>query len=175
LGLFGISGAIVFFTYCHFHFHEWNLYFRLEETGWQNHRRWFAILNPLSYVPRFFFENTIDSLNRAAVLWTAIQLVFVFLGIFKGKPSLRWEAFCLYVVSFFLFYIPLTGKANANMDSMLRYTFPVFVLLLLTHARVLPEAEFSSNQKKWGLALAVLSLAFQIWCAYRFTHGHWVA
>jgi hypothetical protein len=179
----GISGAIVFFAYCQSRFGMWDVYFKLEETGWQNHRRWFAVINPLSYVPRFFFEHSVDSLNRTAVLITGIQLVKMFpqmepkailtkTGLKKVFAS---ELFPLWIVAFTLFYIALTGKANANMDSMLRYTLPPFVLLLLIGAREEKELIRGPNRSKWLALVAIASFALQIWCAYRFLRGHWVA
>ncbi len=168
----GISGGILFFIYCHFRFGMWDLYFKLEEIGWQNHKRWFAVINPLSYIPHYFFEHSIDSLNRTAVLVTGILLVQRFPKKWPLRKVLSSELFPLWVVAFSLFYIALTGKANANMDSMLRYTLPPFILLLLMGAK---EGVGSGKRSRGLIPVAVLSFAFQIWCAYRFLHGHWVA
>ncbi|MFL5815320.1 MAG: hypothetical protein ACJ763_17215 [Bdellovibrionia bacterium] len=172
ISLAGVSGAVVFFAYCQSRFGMWNLYFQLEETGWQNHRRWFAVINPLSYVPRFFFEHSVDSLNRTAVLVTGIQLVQTFPKKQSWRKIFSAELLPLWIVAFTLFYIALTGKANANMDSMLRYTLPPFILLLLIGAR---EGTDLLKRPRWIALAAVFSFALQIWCAYRFLRGHWVA
>jgi hypothetical protein len=174
----GICGALLFFAYCQARFGRWNLYFQLEEIGWQNHRRWFAVLNPMSYVPRFFFEHSVDSLNRFAVLVTGVQLVQTFpkkelkraKENTKGSLSTLWPMWPMWSVAFVLFYIALTGKANANMDSMLRYTLPPFMLLLLLRAK-----EGPIRRTKWLWVFGILSFAVQVWCAYRFLHGRWVA
>ncbi len=171
LGAAGISGAVLFFSYCQFHFGRWNLYFELEQIGWGNERRWFAIFNPLSYVPRFFFENSWDSLNRLAVTWTAGHLIFTA----RTEWRSGWKEWPLWLTAFVLFYIPLTGKASANMDSMLRYTLPVTILLLVLQAAQSPGQSVFMRKQKWVYFVALLSFALQLWCSYRFLRGRWIA
>lgn len=168
----GVSGGLLFFAYCQHRFGMWDLYFKLEETGWQNQKRWFAVINPLSYIPHYFFEHSIDSLNRTAVFITGVQLVQTFPKKKKWRELLGSELLPLWIVAFTLFYIALTGKANANMDSMLRYSLPPFILLLLIGAR---EGVSIFKRPKGWIPLAMLSFGFQVWCAYRFLHGRWVA
>jgi hypothetical protein len=177
LGLAGISGAILFFTYCQVRFGQWDIYFKLEEIGWKNKRLWFAILNPLSYVPRFFFENSWDSLNRLAVTWTAAQLIQSARGEVRTQTQTQthWKNWALWAVAFILFYIPLTGKANANLESMLRYTLPTTLLLLIVQAAQSPDRPVFNRHRKWAVLLAAVSFALQLWCAYRFLKGGWVA
>jgi hypothetical protein len=196
------TSLIGFFYFCQVHFQDWAIYFHLEETGWQNHRLYFAILNPLTYIPHFFFEDTIQSLNKFAVTFTAFLLITIAhredrLWIRKGMRRtpvrvvelLSSRRGVLYLVSFGMFYIALTGKANSNLDSMLRYTFPCYVLFVielaeLNAARRLESASpvffagagVGNRLARVKLALCVVgSLGFQAWCIYRFTHGHWVA
>lgn len=161
LGGFAVLGAVAFFWYCRNRFGHWDIYFQLEEIGWHNHRKYFAIINPLSYIPHFFFEDTVDSFNRLSVLITALMFL-----------KFQKKSLALFAVAFFLFYIPLTGKAAANMDSMVRYTLPVFVLILVAWAQsvlVLPK-------RRWPyFAASVFGLLVQVWFAYRFLRGHWVA
>ncbi len=88
-----------------------------------------------------------------------------------------------------MFYIALTGKANSNLDSMLRYTLPSYILLVIeilllnTARRQVGEgplffagANVGNRPARIKLAAGVIfAVGFQAWCIYRFTHGHWVA
>jgi hypothetical protein len=201
VGLFVLSvmSLIGFFIFCQVHFSDWAIYFHLEETGWQNHRLYFALFNPLTYLPPVFFEDTIQSLNKASVTFTMFLLVVIVMAEWKISQikfrlrdlidffsSLRGG---LFLISFGMFYVALTGKANSNLDSMLRYTFPSYVLLvieiiLLNHARrelgegplFFAGAQVGNRRARLKLGSAVIfGIGFQAWCVYRFTHGHWVA
>ncbi|MCM2277257.1 MAG: hypothetical protein NDJ89_04220 [Oligoflexia bacterium] len=180
LGLFCTIGAIAFFAWCQQRFGEWNLYFRLEEIGWRNHRRWFAVLDPLSYIPRFFFEHTVNSFNRAAMPFTA--LLFYLAWKFEKDSATTRERLGMYFSAFMLYYIPLTGKANADMDSMIRYTLPTYILITCCLARLQTE-RFAAGKGPlftgaWRVAVtvgAIVSVAIQGWFAYRFVRGKWVA
>lgn len=183
LGLSATFGAIAFFSYCQYQFQEWSLYFRLEEIGWHNYRRWFAIVDPLSYVPRYFFEHTVESVNRTSVTFTAFLLGMIWIFEQPKKIlSIPRERLSIYFCAFVLFYIPLTGKAAANMDSMTRYTFPSFILLVLTICLI--ELERKNNNQVsifhdirryliWFGSL--IALIVQGWFVYRFVRGKWVA
>jgi hypothetical protein len=182
-GVFSTLGAVFFFSYCQWKFGEWNLYFRLEEIGWHNYRRWFAILDPLSYVPRFFVEHTVDSFNRASVTFTAFLFILAWrLERPKKLLSIPRERLALYFSALILFYIPLTGKAAANMDSMSRYTLPVFVLQILALAQLQSERDSAgapsllAGRSRYAVwAGSLLALIVQGWFTYRFLRGKWVA
>lgn len=176
IALFALSTAtsVLFFVYCQRKFGDWAVYFKLEEIGWQNQPRYFAILNPMSYVPRFFFEPTVDSFSRSSVTFAAV-LFFAWTRsewkVRKTTGVLSDSRLARGLVALAMFYIALTGKANSNMDSMLRYTLPVYVLLVMNFAELgwRPRANW-----KFALFLATC-LGIQFWNMYRFTHGHWVA
>ncbi|MDR3605821.1 MAG: hypothetical protein P4M08_00405 [Oligoflexia bacterium] len=171
LGISAIAGAILFFAYCQLRFGQWDLYFKLEKIGWGNERLWLAIFNPLSYVPHFFFENFWDSLNRLAVTWTAAHLWVTA----RDDRKLGFRDWPLWITAFLLFYIPVTGKASAHLESMLRYTLPVTVLLLVLQATQFPDRAVFQRRPKTAYVLALVSLALQCWCAYRFLRGRWIA
>ncbi len=184
LGAVSVLGTVSFFVFAQIQFHEWNLYFRLEEIGWGNYRRWFALLDPWTYIPRFFFEHTVDSFNRAAVPFTVALFAWAYALERRARVRLEtntWRSRVgLYFVGFLLFYIPLTGKANANMDSMIRYTFPTFVLLVLSLLQSTNRSQvldlFTSRLFKVLFIFgSVISVIIQAWFIYRFTRGRWVA
>jgi len=123
-------GTPLFFAYCQYRFGAWNIYLKAQSLGWGNNPDYWAVINPRSYIPHFFFEDTVTSVSRAAIPFTAA----IFWLALK-YDSRRSERAGIYLVAFLISYISLSGKANANMDSMIRYTFPSFVLLLLVIAR----------------------------------------
>lgn len=167
--LFSMMGAMSFFVYSAIQFGHWDLYLKLQEKGWQNHPDYFAILKPLSYLPRFFFEDTMRSISRASIpfcvgfgVWCVNQN--------KKNHSLDLEKYGYFWIAFIMFYISLSGKANAEMDSMIRYAFPVYIILLLS-LNHFPEWRLSRR------TVFLLSFFFilQAWMAYLFLRGHWVA
>lgn len=181
-----LLGSAGFFLYCQWRFGDWAVYFKLEEIGWHNHRLYFAIINPLSYVPHFFFENTVDSFSRCSVTLSGYLFALLFWTEWKLYQNSRRFAptrWARSLVAFAMFYIALTGKAAANMDSMMRYTLPVFMLLVLSFTelcmiyRERGEQLLFKGQRgrlKWIAAL-VISFGIQCWFIFRFTHGRWVA
>jgi hypothetical protein len=194
-----VTSLVGFFIFCQVHFSDWAIYFHLEETGWKNHRLYFALFNPMMYLPPVFFEDTIQSLNKASVTFTMYMLVVVAIAEWKiARLKLRVrEVFgflssirgSLFFIAFGMFYIALTGKANSNLDSMLRYTLPSYillvaeVLLLNTARRQVGEGPLFFAGANVGnrrarikiIAAVIFAVGFQAWCIYRFTHGHWVA
>jgi hypothetical protein len=173
LFILSVQTSVAFFVYCQLKFGDWAVYFRLEEIGWQNHRRYFAILNPLTYVPHFFFEDTVDSISRSSV--TLAAAMFIVWALLESRSKRNPGRIARGFVAFSMFYIALTGKANSNLDSMLRYTLPVYILLVLNFAE-LRSTLFAGPYRRFKLGFAlVLGLGVQAWCMYRFTHGHWVA
>lgn len=202
LFVLSVMSLVGFFLFCQSHFADWAIYFHLEETGWQNHRLYFALFNPFMYLPPVFFEDTIQSLNKASVTFTMYLLIVVGMAEWRFSRiklranelmgvvfSIRGVRGSLYLIAFGMFYIALTGKANSNLDSMLRYTFPSYallvieVLLLNTERRKVGEgalffagANVGNRPARLKIALAaIFGVGFQAWCIYRFTHGHWVA
>jgi hypothetical protein len=190
LGL-SVLVSVSFFAYCQIKFGDWAIYFHLEEIGWDNHRKYFAIINPLSYVPHFFFENTIDSVSRCTVTLGGVLFAvwsYIEWKLWRQNQKLDDRRIARGMVAFTMFYIALTGKANSNFDSMTRYTLPVYVLMVLNFAdlKKIPRGGladgkagsvfFSGRGYRWKLGFMLfLSFSVECWCIYRFTHGRWVA
>lgn len=150
--LVALGGAGSFFLFCHRQFGIWNLYIVLQQKGWQNFPDYWAIFKPWSYLPYFFFEDTMDSISRASVPISIFLLAACAWKDFKSSAQGVWKRAPLYFIAFVIFYVSLSGKANAKMDSMSRYTLPVYLLVLV--AWVWQRAERSQSQKmgSWGWA-----------------------
>jgi hypothetical protein len=174
LALAASFGLLFFFTFCFWKFGEWNLYFRISKMVAQE-ADYLAILDPRSYLPRFFFEDTMWSINRSAVPWTLALFIWSF------RWDLDWrKRFGIYSTAAALFYMAVAGKATTGMDGMIRYTFPVFVLLVLNLTQVLFERRWTFqsipvlNRILIGCGY-LLSFTTQGWIAWRFLHGRWVS
>jgi hypothetical protein len=81
-----------------------------------------------------------------------------------------------------MFFISLSGKANYNMDSMVRYNLPVFVMLVFLAVQSRPiEGSIwkKTSLQGWVRSLWILgyllALIVQIWMIRVFTKGGWVA
>lgn len=168
-----LTGGAVFFLYCQIQFGSWDLYLKLQILGWGNQPDYLAIFYPSSYIPRFFFEDTVTSMSRLSVPVCMALFIWVFFQEKKQNWKKIRERLDLYGVAFLIFYISLSGKANANMDSMIRYTFPVIVVLALCLARL--EKRFLEEKPKVFWAWVLISVAIQIWMTFLFTRGRWVA
>ena len=176
IAAFSLSAAVLFFGFCQLRFGHWDWYFRLQTIGWGKDPNYLALFDPRSYVPRYFFEDTVTSISRTAVPFT---LWMLWRDLRADTPAGRQERAALYYAAFCLFYIALAAKADTDMDSMIRYTWPVIALLVLGWARIQKErrdAGYPRPRLEPGWVVAVLvSLAIQGWSAYRFLRGKWVA
>ena len=177
LGVIAICGTAFYFNFLRQRFGDWTLYFKLEEVGWGNHRQWLAVINPLSYIPRFFFEDTRSSINRLSNLSVVVFFAYLWK---QEKNRTDWpKRLGLYFTAFFLYYIPITGKAAADMDSMVRYNLPSTVLLALCLGMITTEQAFvnpATGKIRWGRAFgAFLIFAIQVSNIYRFLRGGWIA
>jgi hypothetical protein len=174
--LSGVSGlgALAFFVWSQIQFGQWDIYLKLQRLGWGNEPNYLAVLYPSSYLPRLFFEDTTTSVCRISNL-----LMFIlFFRVIRNYNKVNWGVF---YAAGSMFFVSLVGKANYNMDSMIRYNLPVFVLLMLQLIS-LRQNPTHVNQgllcmiRKWAWILGcLLALAVQIWMIRVFTQGGWVA
>lgn len=167
-------GGLTFFLWCALRFGKWDLYVRLQEIGWKNYPDYLALLKPGSYLPRFFFEDTMDSISRTSV--PACMALMIAVGARDWRQGDRMATSRragLYISAFIAFFLSVAGKANSRMDSMSRYTFPVFTLTVVAWAWLRMPRGFAFRPAAW-IAFAA-AFALQAWMAYMFLRGHWVA
>ncbi len=177
LSLVSACGLFAFLIYCQLKFGRWDTYFYLSQLIGQVPDYW-AVFKPSSYIPRFFFEDTQLSMNRALVPW----LVAV-AGVSLSLDLHKINRLSLYSIAAGLFYITLAGKAGGGMDGMIRYSLPIYLPLVLCLAKVLHERKAAQSLPRlatvwpsWATSLIYLfSLSCQAWCAYRYLHGSWVS
>ncbi len=179
LSFFTALGGALFLIHCQLKFKQWDLYFKLGKIGWGNEPHYLSLLNPLSYLPRLFFEDTTISVCKISSLFILILFFFCYRVELIEKRGIKFRL-GIYISAFFLFFIPLAGKIAHQLEGMVRYNLPVFILLVLAVSNLGPLSE-TFFLKKWmthrGLRTAglILSLVTQIWMILVFTRGGWVA
>jgi hypothetical protein len=172
-------GGLAFFAYCQWKFGEWNLYLRLQHLGWGNEPDFLALFKPWLWVPRLFFEDTNLSATRASVAFTFA--VFVWVLARDLLTSRKWRArAALYGIAFAQFFVALSGKASYQLDSMIRYVFPVFALTVVAGAwAVAADSVVLWPRGTWTRRLAwgacALAGATEVWMLFRYLRGGWVA
>src|SRR5262249_10537044 len=111
--------------------------------------------------------------------FTFAVFVWVFARDVRADRSWRARA-ALYGMAFVQFFISLSGKASYQLDSMIRYVFPVFALAIVAGAwagatdgvELWPRRAWARKLAWAGCALAAVT---QAWMLFRYLRGGWVA
>jgi hypothetical protein len=184
VGLVAALGGLGYFAFCQLQFGRWDLYFRTQEAGWHVQPHPLALLSPRVWevgLPDLGRGLDPDFVNRLAVPLTLLLFVGLLAleVVLARRRETGWrERAGLYVAALALFWLPADAYWSQHWLSMLRYTFPVWVLLLLALGRLLGRVGVAEPPRAARIALAVwltASAALQLALLYRFTHGHWVA
>ena len=166
-------GFLSFFVYCQVHFGAWNLYSLTSACGWGVSSNPWAALNPLLYLPKWFFENTEVSLDWSIAPLTVIGLLLAF-----RRDTSRVKRMGYYFSILSMHILLMSAKAGMMFVGMARHGFTVMVLLVILFAQF-PETQTRLKVPPWlkksAYFLAVLiMLGLQIYLASRFTRGRWV-
>jgi hypothetical protein len=181
-------GALLFFAFCQAQYGRWDAYMYAQKAGWEIHPDYLAVFKLSTYRPEFdiFLPggalNT-NALSRLSVPLTALALVVVILAeLWLGRGTPAEGRHCrvgLLLAAGLMFYIALSGLANSDFKSMVRYTFCVHVTLVLAVASLLAQVPRVRVRVQPVLPLlfvpALGSAWFQILMIRLFTHGEWVA
>ncbi len=185
IGMLASLGGLAFFGYCQWRFGAWDLYFQTQREGQGVAADWLWFVRPSSYV---FFGSVFhpdldwtDDLSRLSVAVTVVLLAVV------GRREWRlaqsgdegWRVrLVFYLCAAALLFIHAAGVSPKHMQSMLRYAYPVHLLLLLALAQWAGSKSidlrgwFGSRRLAVGLTLLGL---LQLVLAYRYFQGGWVA
>jgi hypothetical protein len=176
-------GAMPFFIYCQARWGHWDLYMLTQAAGWGIVPDYLAVFRPESYrwlVPAL---NNPTETSQLSMTFGAVLLVVV--AFCELIPAIRRQAGMpvragIYFCAATIYYLSVSGVACVEMESMLRYAFGAYALIVLallnflrqfrappTWVRVLGTAAV-------GLASAV-GLCLQGWYVWNFTRGNWVA
>jgi hypothetical protein len=130
-----LLGSILFFVFCHLEFGQWHLYMESQFAGWGLKTDYLAIFDPKSYALLFPIGNP-DKYSRLSVTMTmATLLVATITEAISAKllAPTNWQQRCgFHFCAWVMFYISVSGLASLGMRSMIRYTFPVYIMLVMT-------------------------------------------
>lgn len=185
IGSLASLGGLAFFAFCQWRFSAWDLYFQTQREGQGVAADWLWLMRPSSYA---FFGSVFyphldwtDDLSRLFVLLTVALLAVI--GCkewqFAKCDDQGWRVrLVFYISAVVLLFVHAAGVSPKHMQSMLRYCYPVHLLLLLALAQwaggqaIDLRARFNSRRLAIGLTLvAVLQLVL----TYRYFQGGWVA
>ncbi|HZU37576.1 MAG TPA: hypothetical protein VFA18_16770, partial [Gemmataceae bacterium] len=186
--LVALAGGVGFFVYCQVRFGAWDLYMQSQSALWGIHVDYFSLFRPQTYrlclAP---FEagqlgpNDLSRLSVPLTLLTIAGLLACEWRQLRREGDTGWRGrLWFYLAAGLMFYLSVCGLKERAMASMIRYTLPVAVMLVLAvvHGRCHRQpAERPVRGSLWcSAALASVALGLlQLKLAYQFTHGGWVA
>jgi hypothetical protein len=176
-------GGIAFFVLCQLRWGHWNLYMLTQAAGWGIVPDYFAVFRPESYrwlVPALNNPTEVSQLSMTlgAVLLAAIAVCELVPAIRRraGLPVRVGIYFCAATI----YYLSVSGVACVDMESMMRYEFSAYALIVLALLNFLRQFR---TPPIWVRALGTAAVALvsaaglcvQGWYVWNFTRGHWVA
>jgi hypothetical protein len=171
-------GTLGFLAYCQFRFGRYDLYMETQRIGWGIMPDYKAIFK----WKEFAYASPIDQFSTIA---SGIAFL-VFAAIEIGTGAVRknrgvFERLPIYLVSALIFFITLSGLKSLNFRSMIRYTLPWHVLLLLCLAHLLSRnCRLSPAYVRVSAFLCAIGAGFAIWIydaphIIDFLNGRWFA
>jgi hypothetical protein len=181
-------GCFSYFAFCQWRFGHWDLYMKIEESGWQVRPDYLALFSPRIFHVHWpnLNEGFIDPefVSRLSVPVTVVLfalLAWAEWRMAKNLPGTDWrQRVGFYLGAWLMFYICVSGHSNRGMSSMVRFSLCVQVLLVLTGVHLTrpawPSIVLRNRVRMLALlVVAVVSFLVQIALACRFVHGQWVA
>ncbi|MGC1323317.1 MAG: hypothetical protein WA849_14140 [Candidatus Udaeobacter sp.] len=176
-------GGIAFFALCQLRWGRWDLYMLTQAAGWGIVPDYFAVFRPESYrwlVPALNNPTEVSQLSMTlgALLLVAIAVCELLPAIphRAGLPVRAGIYFCAATI----YYLSVSGVACVDMESMLRYEFSAYALIVLALLNFLRQFRTPPMWvRAFGMAAVALvsaaGLCVQGWYVWNFTRGHWVA
>ena len=190
----GCAGGLAYFAFLQFRFGNWRLYMDTQMKNWGIRPDYSALLRPASYA-----ICRGDLLEAGCLSQNSVGLTLLLLGISGvvlllsgalNSQSVRQDdriraklAVALYGSAIICFVISVAGLASRGMVSMIRYTYPSYVLALVVICLGLSEFRLEVLRSRWFqvaicgalLALAVGLFGIQNILILRFIRAAWVA
>ena len=183
LTLVAACGGIAFFMLCQLRWGHWDLYMRTQAAGWGIVPDYFAVVRPESY--RWLIPALNDPTEMSQLSMTVGAVLFVVIAICELVPAIRRRAGLpvragIYFCAATIYYLSVSGVACVDMESMLRYEFGAYSLIVLALLNFLRQFRTSPIWvRALGTATVALAggagLCLQGWYVWNFTRGHWVA
>ena len=176
-------GGIAFFVLCQLRWGHWDLYMLTQAAGWGIVPDYFAVFRPESYrwlVPALSDPTEVSQLSMTlgAMLLVAI-VVCELIPVIRCRAGLPVRA-GIYFCAATIYYLSVSGVACVDMESMLRYEFSAYALIVLALLNFLRQFR---TPPIWVRALGTAAVALvsaaglcvQGWYVWNFTRGNWVA
>jgi hypothetical protein len=183
LTLVAASGAIAFFAYCQLRWGHWDLYMLTQAAGWGIEPDYLAVFKPDSY--RWLVPALNDPTEASQLSMTLGAVLFVAIAVCELLPAIRRRTglslrIGIYFCAATIYYLSVSGVACVDMESMLRYEFCVYALIVLALLNFLRQFR---TPPVWVRALGTAAVALvsaaglcvQGWYVWNFTRGNWVA
>lgn len=183
-----LAGGLSFFAFCQLRLGGWDLYLQSQAALWGVRVDYLSLfrLDTYTLCLRRFEAGRLgpNDLSRLSVPLTVLALVGVLCwewrrarhGSDSGWRSRAWY----YAAAVLMFYLSVCGVRSRELVSMVRYSFPVFVMLVLAAVHALRNAGSFDRRVRFSTAVSALLVALalgvlELKLAYQFTHGLWVA
>ena len=176
-------GAIAFFIVCQLRWGYWDLYMRTQAAGWGIVPDYLAVFRPESY--RWIVPALNDPTEASQLSMTLGAVLLVMVVLCELIPAIRRRAGLpiragIYFCAATIYYLSVSGVACVDMESMLRYEFSAYALIVLALLNFLRQFQPPPMWvRAFGTAAVALvgaaGLCVQGWYVWNFTRGHWVA
>ena len=176
-------GGITFFVLCQLRWGHWDLYMLTQAAGWGIVPDYFAVVRPESY--RWLVPALNNPTEMSQLSMTLGAVLFLAIAICELVPAIRRRAGLpvragIYFCAATIYYLSVSGVACVEMESMLRYEFSVYALIVLALLNFLRQFR---TPPIWVRVLGTAAVALvsaaglcvQGWYVWNFTRGHWVA
>ena len=176
-------GGIAFFVLCQLRWGHWDLYMLTQAAGWGIVPDYLAVVRPESY--RWLVPALNDPTEMSQLSMTLGAVLFVAIAVGELLPTIRCRAGLpmragIYFCAATIYYLSVSGVACVDMESMLRYEFGAYALIVLAFLNFLRQFRTPPVWvRAFGTAAVALvsaaGLCLQGWYVWNFTRGHWVA
>ena len=176
-------GGIAFFVLCQLRWGHWDLYMLTQAAGWGIVPDYFAVFRPESY--RWIVPALNDPTEVSQLSMTLGAVLLVAIAVCELIPAIRRRAGLpvragIYFCAAMIYYLSVSGVACVEMESMLRYEFSAYALIVLALLNFLRQFR---TPPVWVRALGTAAVALvgaaglcvQGWYVWNFTRGNWVA
>jgi hypothetical protein len=183
LTLVAACGGIAFFVLCQLRWGHWDLYMLTQAAGWGIVPDYLAVVRPESY--RWLVPALNNPTEMSQLSMTLGAMLFVAIAVCEVVPAIRCRAGLpvragIYFCAATIYYLSVSGVACVDMESMLRYEFSAYALIVLALLNFLRQFRTPPIWlRAFGTAAVALvsaaGLCVQGWYVWNFTRGHWVA
>ena len=176
-------GAIAFFVLCQLRWGHWDLYMLTQAAGWGIVPDYLAVVRPESY--RWLVPALNNPTEMSQLSMTLGAMLFVVIAVCEVLPGIRRRAGLpiragIYFCAAAIYYLSVSGVACVDMESMLRYEFSAYALIVLALLNFLRQFR---TPPLWVRAFGTTAVALvsaaglcvQGWYVWNFTRGQWVA